>query len=79
MKNFIKNVLDPPQRKRTPKPPNCRKMYMGNLSYNIDDDVIMEVFGGCGKIIGLRWLTHKDTGEFRVLIFQIFSFFFGEK
>ena len=33
---------------------------------NIDDDTIVEFFKECGgEIIGLRWLTHKDSGEFK--------------
>jgi len=31
----------------------------------VDDDSICDFFKDCGEIIGLRWLTHKDTGEFR--------------
>ena len=33
---------------------------------NIDDDTIVEFFKECGgEIVGLRWLTHKDSGEFK--------------
>ena len=52
----------------TEKPPGCRKLYCGNLSYNIDDDTMCEFFKECGEIVGLRWLTHKDSGDFRVCI-----------
>ena len=55
----------PPRRERTSKPPGCTKLYMGNLSYNIDDDTICEFFKDCGEIIGLRWLIREGTNEFR--------------
>lgn len=53
-------------REKMPKPPNCCKLFMGNLSYNIDDDTIVEFFKDCGgTIVGLRWLSHKDSGDFK--------------
>ncbi len=51
---------------KTPKPEGCRKLFAGNLSYDIDDDTMCDFFKDCGTVIGLRWLTRKDTGEFRV-------------
>lgn len=47
------------------KPTGCTKLYCGNLSYNIDDDAMVEFFKDCGVLVGLRWLTHRDTGDFR--------------
>lgn len=68
---------NPPGREKTPKPEGCRKLYMGNLSYDIDDDTIVDFFKDCGTMIGLRWLTRKDTGEFRVrVLFSSFSLSF---
>ena len=55
----------PPRRERTQKPPACKKLYMGNLSYNIDDDTICDFFKECGEIVGLRWLTRQGSEEFR--------------
>jgi len=52
-------------RPKTPKPPGGLKLYMGNLSYDIDDETIMEFFKDCGEMRGLRWLVNNDTGEFR--------------
>lgn len=54
------------RRQSTPKPEDCKKIFCGNLSYEIDDDTMVKFFEGCGEIVGLRWLTNKDTGEFRV-------------
>lgn len=52
-------------REKTPKPEGCRKLYAGNLAYDIDDATIVEFFKDCGEMIGLRWLVNRDTGEFR--------------
>eukprot|EP01036_Dinobryon_divergens_P026716 gene26716-35395_t len=56
---------NPPRRERSEKPHGCRKLFAGNLSYNIDDETMVDFFKDCGKLIGLRWLTHKDSGEFK--------------
>lgn len=55
-----------PERTRKEKPEGSRKLFIGNLSYNIDDDTICEFFKDCGELVGLRWLTHQGTEEFRV-------------
>jgi len=52
-------------RARTPKPPGGKKLYMGNLSYSIDDDTVVNFFKDCGELRGLRWLVNNDTQEFR--------------
>ena len=51
------------QRERRAKPEGCNKLFMGNVAYEIDDDTICNFFKDCGEIVGLRWLTHKDTGK----------------
>lgn len=61
------------QRPKTPKPPGCKKLYAGNLPYSIDDDTIVEFFKDCGEMVGLRWLTNRDSGEFRGCGFVEFS------
>jgi nucleolin len=66
------------QQQMTEKPEGCRKLYCGNLSYNIDDDTIVEFFKDCGTLTGLRWLTHKDTGDFRVRIVHIYIYGSGK-
>jgi len=68
------NKKGPPIREKTNKPPGCKKLFMGNLSYNIDDDTIVDFFKDCGgDVIGLRWLTRKGTEEFRGCGFIEFS------
>jgi nucleolin len=56
----------PASRQKTAKPPDCKKLYAGNLSYCIDDEAITEFFKDCGTMVGLRWLTRQGTEEFRV-------------
>jgi hypothetical protein len=58
----------PPRRERTAKPEGGRKLFIGNLSYNIDDEAIIDFFKDCGELTGLRWMTRQDTDEFRVSI-----------
>jgi RNA recognition motif-containing protein len=57
---------EPPRREKTEKPEGCRKLFAGNLSYNIDDATIVDFFKDCGELTGLRWLTRQGTEEFRV-------------
>jgi nucleolin len=59
-------------REGTPKPDGCRKLFAGNLSYEIDDNAMVEFFKDCGTLTGLRWLTRQDSGEFRVSFFSLF-------
>lgn len=53
-------------RPKTPKPEGGRKLFAGNLAYEIDDDIIVDFFKDCGTMTGLRWLTRQGTNEFRV-------------
>lgn len=55
------------------KPEGCRKLFCGNLSYNIDDETLCDFFKNCGELTGLRWLTHKDSGDFRGCCFIEFA------
>lgn len=55
---------------RTPKPlgekpDGCTTVFLGNLSYDVDDDKTREFFKECGTIADIRWLKDKDSGEFR--------------
>ena len=48
---------------------------MGNLNFQIDDDAIWKFFkDGAGvEPTTVRWLTNKDTGEFRGVGFADFA------
>ena len=48
------------------KPKNCMKLFIGNLSYDIDDEGITKFFGAVdAEIKAVRWLHHKDSGDFK--------------
>jgi len=56
-----------------PKQPGCKKLFAGNLAYEIDDESICHFFKDCGVLTGLRWLTRQDSGEFRGCAFVEFG------
>ncbi|KAL9183431.1 hypothetical protein ACHAXT_004287 [Thalassiosira profunda] len=48
------------------KPEGCLKLFVGNLSYEIDDDGITKFFMGVeAEIKAVRWLHHRDSGDFK--------------
>ena len=48
------------------KPEGCCKLFLGNLSYEIDDDGITKFFAGVeAELKAVRWLFHQDSGDFK--------------
>jgi len=47
------------------KPDGCLKVFVGNVAYESTDDELGVLFGKCGDVKMVRWLTKQDTGEFR--------------
>jgi nucleolin len=48
------------------KPENCLKLFIGNLSYEIDDDSIKKFFSNVdAEVKAVRWLSHKESGDFK--------------
>ena len=48
------------------KPDNCVKLFIGNLSFDIDDDTIVKFFANVdAEVKAVRWLHHKDSGDFK--------------
>mmetsp|Transcript_12711 Transcript_12711/g.29544 ORF Transcript_12711/g.29544 Transcript_12711/m.29544 type:complete len:204 (-) Transcript_12711:398-1009(-) len=48
------------------KPENCVKLFVGNLSYEIDDDTITKFFANVdAELKAVRWLHHRDSGDFK--------------
>ena len=39
--------------------------FFGNLSYDIDQGILAEFVKSAGEIKDVRWLEHKDTGDFK--------------
>lgn len=48
------------------KPDNCVKLFIGNLSYDIDDEGITKFFANVeAEVKAVRWLHHKESGDFK--------------
>lgn len=48
------------------KPEGCLKLFIGNLSYDIDDDQIIKFFANVdAEVKAVRWLHHKESGDFK--------------
>ena len=48
------------------KPDDCLKLFIGNLSYDIDDEGIIKFFGNVeAEVKAVRWLHHKESGDFK--------------
>ena len=48
------------------KPEGCCKLFIGNLSYDIDDEGISKFFMTVeAEIKSVRWLHHRDSGDFK--------------
>ena len=48
------------------KPADCVKMFVGNLSYEIDDDAITKFFASIDvEMKAVRWQHHRDSGDFK--------------
>jgi len=48
------------------KPEGCCKLFIGNLSYDIDDEGIFKFFANVdAEVKAVRWLHHRDSGDFK--------------
>jgi len=47
------------------KPRGCMGFFVGNLPYDVDDDSMREFASDCGEVSAIRWVTNKETGEFK--------------
>ena len=47
------------------KEEGCVTVFVGNLSFNIDEDTMRETFGSCGEISSIRFATDRETGDFK--------------
>jgi len=58
----------PPENKYAvrPYPGNgCRKLFIANIAFEAEDEDFTKLFAECGEIAEMRWLTDRDTGEFK--------------
>ena len=58
-----KPILTP--REPSAKPEGCLTVFVGNLSFNIDEETLREAFKECGEITSVRFAEDKTTGEFK--------------
>jgi len=47
----------------TPKPEGCTTVFLGNLSFQIDEDTVRKTFSDCGEISAIRWV--ERDGQFK--------------
>jgi RNA recognition motif-containing protein len=40
-----------------------KKLYVGNLSYDVTEDELSQLFAQCGQVTGVRIIKDKDTGR----------------
>merc|ERR1712070_747276 len=52
-------------RELSARPDNCTTVFAGNLSFDIDDDTIRKFAEDCGEIKNIRWLTDRESGDFK--------------
>jgi len=48
-------------------------VFLGNCSFDITDEAVKEVLGDCGEIVGIRWQSDKETGQFKGMGFVEFA------
>ncbi len=40
-----------------------KKLYVGNLSYEVTEDELSQLFSRCGRVDGVRIVKDRDTGR----------------
>ncbi|GAB5372785.1 hypothetical protein AAMO2058_001694500 [Amorphochlora amoebiformis] len=50
-----------------------RKLFVGNLSYDVVDEKVIEFFNDCGKISEIHWVCNTTTGRFSGMGFVTFE------
>ena len=51
------------KREPSEKPEGCTTCFLGNLSWNADEDLVRQAFDSCGTITGVRIATDRETGR----------------
>ena len=52
-------------REASEKPEGCTTVFVGNLSWQIDEDTLREAFAACGEISQIRFAEDRETGDFK--------------
>jgi len=58
-----KPILAP--RQTSEKQAGCQTVFVGNLSWGIDEDSLRAAFADCGTITQVRFSTDRETGDFK--------------
>jgi len=53
------------------KPDGCDTVFLGNLSFQVTEEAVRDMFGSCGSIQDIRWVE-KD-GVFKGVAFMQFA------
>lgn len=52
------------EKKEAPtKPEGCKSVFIGNLSFDVDEEMVREFFGDCGEIVSCRLAVDRETGR----------------
>ncbi len=57
----VKKSWDGPSQKQE----GCTTVFIGNLSWDVDEAAIRETFEGCGEIKEIRFSEDRETGRFK--------------
>jgi len=49
------------------------RVFIGNLSFKIDEESLKEALKDCGEITEITWITDKETGRFYGTAFAVFD------
>jgi len=66
----------PPENKYAVRPypgQGCRKIFVANVAFEAEDEDFTQFFADCGEIEEMRWLSDRDTGEFKGCGFIVFQ------
>jgi len=59
------------EREPTPKPEGCDTVFLGNLSFQVTEEAVREIFEPCGPIHDIRWI--ERDGQFKGCAFVQFG------
>lgn len=52
-------------REPSQKEEGCLTVFVGNLSFHIDEETVRDTFKDCGEITAVRFAEDKETGQFK--------------
>jgi RNA recognition motif-containing protein len=52
-------------RESSQKQEGCTTVFVGNLSFHIDEDTLRQAFSSCGEIASIRFAEDRETGAFK--------------